>query len=115
MKKNIENQFPHNGELLKKIAKEEGLNYVALGKRMNMHPSSFAHSVKSESLQMRHWWKLGLALDRNLIAEIGESFPLHYETLREKELQSEIETLKSDIEKLKLELGIYKRILEESK
>ncbi|HBG40784.1 MAG TPA: hypothetical protein DDW85_05150 [Porphyromonadaceae bacterium] len=119
MTKENNTQLPHNGQWIMKAVEEEKISFAELGRRMGVDPSSFRQYGDSDSLQMRIWWKLGLAINRNLIAEIGDRFPVSYETKREKErvaernnLQKELEKAQAEIEKLKTQLEVYQRIVE---
>ncbi len=108
MKKNTEN-YPHNGNFLKKAIREKGLSSSELAQLTGHHPSLFPYYKRSASLSFKVLWNLGLSLERNLISELGESFPLAYETEREKALKKENEELKRELEIYKQVIGLTKK------
>lgn len=129
-KENTGNPMPHCGQLLKQAFDENGMTNAELARRMNLNVISFLSYFGNNSLQIRTLWNAGLAFERNLIAQIGDAFPVPYQTKREKELEEKLENVQNDalnvqndafntqkelqekIDKLQLELDIYKRIMD---
>lgn len=97
--------MPHNGFLLKKYINDSGQTITALAKEMDSSISVVLRQYKTYSLRTHVWWKLGLALNRNIFAELAEYFPIKYKTRREQELEVELEDIRKELE-------IYKRIID---
>ena len=118
MKDKETNCYPHNGQLLKEAIEERGMTINSFAQYIGASQPGIAYSTTRESLQIQVLWKLGLALERNLIAEIGDDFPIRFTTTREKELLAEQEKLiagqnelKREIEKLNIQIEVYKEVL----
>ncbi len=103
--------MPHNGKRLREAIFSEGITQTEMSRRMGVSPSTLQSYYKSESLQMSVWWRASKALRYNFIAEMGMQIPIDFATPRESELQKEVKTLQKKIEKLKIELNVYKDIM----
>ena len=103
--------YPHNGKLLTNYILNNRVNRVELARKMNVTPPTIYNYVKSESLQLNILWNASLALKHNFVAELAAILPVEFVTEREKGLQLQLETLQKEIEKLNLELSIYKTIV----
>ena len=108
---NAEKAMPHNGKLLADYIQNNRINRAELARKLNKSNTSVYQYAESPSLQMNILWKTSLALNYNFLAELGELLPVNYITVREKELQKQVETLQRELEKLNIELGAYKNIV----
>ncbi|HBK30467.1 MAG TPA: hypothetical protein DEF88_04350 [Porphyromonadaceae bacterium] len=118
MAKKDDAQFPHNGTYIMKAVDAERRTYSEIAERMNVHPTSFQQYRGRYSLQMSIWWRLSRALNRNLIAEIGDLLGIPYETRSEKACRLELENTraelaktKAELEKAKVQIEVYKSIV----
>jgi hypothetical protein len=103
--------MPHNGKFLSDYVLKNRINRAELARKMNVSNTSVYQYAESPTLQMGILWKASLALDFNFIAELGELLPVKHVSLREKELQEQVETLKKELEQLNIEIGVYKNII----
>ena len=103
--------FPHNGQLLTNFILKNRINRVELAPKMNIAPPTIYNYVNSRTLQMKVLWNASLALNHNFVAYLGELLPVEYVTKKEKELQLQVESLQKEIEKLNVELSVYKSIV----
>ena len=102
--KSTSKNMPHNGDLLKKYTKESGETKIILSRKMGYSDSMLSRLTETYSIRTHIWWELGLVINRNLFAEFAERFPVKYKSAREMEIETELE-------KVKTELEIYKRIV----
>ena len=103
--------FPHNGALLTNYILKHNVNRADLARRLNITAPSVYNYAGSSSLQLYILWKASLALKHNFVAELGDLLPVKFETVCEKELREQVESLQKELEKLSLELSIYKTIV----
>ena len=103
--------MPHNGNLLTNYVLNNKINRADLARKMNRSNTSIYQYAESPSLQMGILWKISLILNHNFIAELGEKLPVKYVTAREKELQAQLETLQKELDRLNIELSVYKNIM----
>ena len=109
-------KMPHNGNLLNKYIIESGKSAAMISREMGYSNSLVYHLLPTESLKMQVFWRLGLVMNRNVLAEIAEDFPVEHRSKRELKLESEIERLKKEFEKelndVKKELEVYRRLFD---
>lgn len=103
--------MPHNGKLLTNYLLNNQIVRAKLARKLNISNTSVYQYAESSSLQMHILWKASIALNHNFIAEVGEKLPVDYITTREKELQEQVETLQKELERLNIELEVYKNIV----
>ena len=103
--------MPHMGKMLADHFTTLPLTRVQLASRLNMWDTSLMRYLRRETFQVKVLWQLSLDLDRNFLAEMGEKLPVEHITAREKELEAQVATLQKDMEKLNIELGVYKNIM----
>lgn len=104
------NPYPHVGQLFIKHVKENNINRAALSRKMAVSKGVMNNYHKRKSMQMGIIWNLSIALNHNFVAQIAEQMPVDFETKKETALKNEIAALKDQIEKLEIELEVYKRI-----
>ena len=106
-----ENAYPHNGELLQNYFIKHKVNKAQLARRLGVAPTSITKYPESKSLQLGILWKVSQALNHNFVAELGEQLQVEYHTARELALEKELSELKKQLEKMEIELSVYKNIV----
>ena len=96
--------MPNNGNLLKRYLNDSNAQTARLTRKMGYSSMTLYRLMETYSIKTHYWWELGLALNRNIFAELGERFPVDYKTKRERELEAELSDVKKEVE-------IYKSIL----
>lgn len=105
------NAYPHNGEVLKKYFKEHNVNRAELARQLGVSPTTVMRYFDSQSLQLGILWKISLALKHNFVAELGEQLTVDYVTACEIDLKNQLAELKKQMEKMEIELSVYKNIV----
>ena len=109
------NNMPHNGKLLTDYLLKNDINRAGLARKMNVSNTSVYQYAGSPSLQMSILWKASIALNHNFVAELGELLPVKHKTGSEIQLEEEIKALEAQLEKLNLELSVYKDVISKFK
>ena len=109
------NNMPHNGKLLTDYLLKNDINRAGLARKMNVSNTSVYQYAGSPSLQMSILWKASIALNHNFVAELGELLPVKHKTGNEIQLEEEIKALEAQMEKLNLELSVYKDVISKFK
>ena len=104
------NPYPSIGQILVQFARLNHVNKSALGRAIGVSPKVVSDYFKRSSLQMGIIWNLSIVLNQNFLAQIAEQMPIDFETKNEVALKEEVLTLKEQIEKLAIELEVYKKI-----
>ena len=109
------NNMPHNGKFLTDYVLKNDINRAALARKMNVSNTSVYQYAVSPSLQMSILWKASIALNHNFVAELGELLPVEHKSGKEIQLEEEIKALEAQLEKLNLELSVYKDVISKFK
>ena len=109
------NNMPHNGKLLTDYLLKNDINRAGLARKMNVSNTSVYQYAGSPSLQMSILWKASIALNHNFVAELGELLPVKHKSGNEIQLEEKIKALEAQIEKLNLELSVYKDVISKFK
>ena len=109
------NNMPHNGKFLTDYLLKNDINRAGLARKMNVSNTSVYQYAGSPSLQMSILWKASIALNHNFVAELGELLPVKHKTGNEIQLEEEIKALEAQLEKLNLELSVYKDVISKFK
>ncbi|HRZ98372.1 MAG TPA: hypothetical protein P5084_12520 [Paludibacter sp.] len=107
----IVESYPHNGNILLRFLLDNKINRSAIARKMNISTSTMYQYAESPSLQLSILWKVSMATKHNFIAELGERLPVEYVSKRESELIKQLDDVKSELEKVKFELAVYKNIV----
>ena len=107
--------MPHNGKFLTDYVLKNDINRAGLARKMNVSNTSVYQYAESPSLQMSILWKASIALNHNFVAELGELLPVKHKTGNEIQLEEEIKALEARMEKLNLELSVYKDVISKFK
>ena len=117
----VSDSYPHNGKFLQDYIKKNGVNRAEMARKMNVSNSTVYQYAESPTLQLSVLWKASLALNHNFVAELGDLLPVAHDSKREAQLEKRIKELEIEleiktsiyekqIEKLKIELSVYKNI-----
>ena len=104
--------LPHMGRMLADHFTTIPFNQTQMARRLKIGDSSLMRYLGRDSFQVRVLWQFSVELNRNFLAELGELLPVAHTTAREKELEAQVATLQKDMEKLNIELGVYKNIMD---
>mgnify|MGYP003616581138 FL=1 len=105
------NAYPHNGEVLKQYFTKHNVNRAELARQLGVSPTTVMRYFDSQSLQLGILWKTSQVLKHNFVAELGEQLMVDYATVREIELENQLAELKKQLEKMEIELSVYKNIV----
>ena len=105
------NAYPHNGEVFKKYFTENNVNRAKLARQLGVTPTTVMRYFDSQSLQLGILWKTSQVLKHNFVAELGEQLMVDYTTAHEIELENQLTELKKQVEKMEIELSVYKNII----
>jgi orotate phosphoribosyltransferase-like protein len=103
--------YPHIGHFLRQYFAKNGINRATVARELNVAESTTTRYMAQESLQFGILWKISVAINRNLIADLASRLPIAFATPREIALETELETLQEELNALKLENKIYKDLL----
>jgi len=103
--------YPNIGRVLADYFKKQSINRAKLSRQLSVPSPSIVRYMEKETLQFKTIWNISVALNHNFIAEMGEKLPINHITVREAALQNQVETLQKELEKLNIELSVYKNIM----
>ena len=110
--------YPHAGKILENYLNKHMSNRTYVARQLGVAPTTVARYFESESLQLGILWKLSLITNHNFILDIGSQLPIDYPTPAAIQVQNqladkqkEIEDLQRQIERLNIELSVYKNIV----
>ncbi|MGK4566184.1 hypothetical protein [Flavobacterium sp. 3HN19-14] len=96
--------YPHIGQIIGDYMKAHNILNATVARRIGIATNGIGYYLQQESLQLGIIWKVGVAVGHNFLAEIAEQHPYWLPSAKELKLESEIEDLKKELE-------IYKRIV----
>jgi len=99
--------YQHNGRMLADYFEKHSINRSALARQIGVAPTTVLKYLESESLQFRILWKISIALKHNFVEELAAQLPLEVVVVKSEE-QLEME---KELERLKIELSVYKNIV----
>ena len=100
----------HVGNLLAWIIQEKHIKKKTVSQYLNVLPTTLNQYFKQPSVQVAILWRLSKALNYNLLIDIGERLKIPFETKVEKQLKEDLATKDAELEHLKIELNLLKRI-----
>lgn len=100
--------YQHNGKMLADYFAKYSVNRSELARKIGVAPSTVMKYLESESLQFRILWNISLALKHNFVAELAAQLPS--ETVAPIKSEEQI-ALEKELERLNIELGVYKSIV----
>jgi transcriptional regulator with XRE-family HTH domain len=100
----------HIGNLIAWVIQEKHLKKKDVSQYLNVLPTTLNQYFKQPSVQVAILWRLSKALNYNLLMDVGERLQIPFETKVEKELKEDLATKNGELEHLKIELNLLKRI-----
>src|SRR5204863_1414584 len=103
--------YPHIGRFLRQYFSKSDINRAELSRRIGVADSTSTSYIQRQSIQVGILCKMSIALKHNLLADLAMLLPVAFKTPREKELEMESETLKQEVNELKIDNKTYKNLL----
>ena len=101
----------HIGKMLAVYFDGLSKTQAQLARRLKMANSSLSRMLDRDSLNFTVLWNICLTMNHNFIAELGEKLPVEFVSTREKELQEQLSAKQMEIDKLNMELLLYKNFV----
>lgn len=105
--------YPHVGQFLRQYFAEKDVKRAMVARKLNVTNTTTTRYMVQESLQFGILWKISLAINHNLLADLASRLPIAFKTPREKALETELKSLQEEVNALKLENKIYKELLQQ--
>ena len=103
--------YPHIGQFLRQYFAKHGVNRAAVARELNVADTSTTRYLSQGSLQFGILWKISVAVNHNLLADLASRLPIPFKTPREIALETELKAMQEELNALKLENKIYKELL----
>jgi hypothetical protein len=103
--------YPHIGQFLRQYFTKNEVNRAAVARELGVAQTSTTRYLTQESLQFGILWKISVATNHNLLADLASRLPIAFVTPREKALETELKAAQEELNALKLENKIYKDLL----
>lgn len=103
--------YPHIGQYLRQYFTKNGVNRAAVARELGVADTSTTRYLVQESLQFGILWKISVAINHNLLADLASRLPIAFATPREIALEAELKAVQEELNALKLENKIYKDLL----
>ena len=101
----------HNGKMLQSRIEKSHLLQVRIAERMGVNPSTLISFYQRYDLRTNTLWKAAEALNYNFFFDLGMQLPPDMESALNTSLQKRIKELEAENERLKIENGVYEKIL----
>src|SRR6187431_613594 len=88
--------YPHIGNFLRAYFDKNSINRAAVSRKIDVVDSTTTRYLYQDSIQFGILWKISLALNHNLLADLAARLPIPFTTAREKELEKELQTLQQE-------------------
>ncbi len=105
------NTLPHMGSLIKQRILEKKLTFAEVCRRINIKQPVMNGYFEQPSLQTKIIWKISIAIEHNLFADLIEKLPPAIQNANNTSFQQTIKLQEEEIKDLKKEIVIYKEIL----
>ena len=103
--------YPHIGQFLRQYFSKNGVNRAELSRQLGVSDSTSTGYMRQESLQFGILWKMSVALNHNLLADLASRLPIPFASAREAALELELKALQEELKELQIENKAYKNIL----
>lgn len=100
----------HVGNLIAWMIQEKNLKKKDIAQYLAVLPTTLNQYFKQPSVQVAILWRLSKALNYNLLMDVGERLKIPFETKVEKQLKEDLAVKNAELEHLKIELNLLKRI-----
>lgn len=111
LKKKYQNQgeftYPHLGRLIAEKMAEHNVSKAELARRLGVGPSTVHSYTKLQSVQFGILWKIGIAINHNFFTDLMPFLPKYMSGSIQNANSQEVESLKQEVE-------IYKKLVIES-
>ncbi len=105
------NTLPHMGSLIKQRILEKKLTFAEVCRRINVKQPVINGYFLQPTLQTKIIWKLSIAIEHNLFADLIEKLPENVQNANHTAFQQTIKKQEEEIKDLNKEIAIYKEIL----
>ena len=105
------NMHPDMGNFIHYHILQHKIKKADVARAIQVAPTSLNEYFKKHSLPFTTLWKLSLAMEHNFITQLGEYFPVPYETKREKALKEQLAEKDAIIQKMEIQMEVYERLL----
>ena len=99
---------PHIGQFLRKYVKEKRIYQAAWGRRQGVTAVTIARYFKRETMKISTLFTISQVLKYNFFREIADMLPPEFPSRTEHPLVVENEKLKKEIERLQLQVEVWK-------
>lgn len=100
----------HVGNLIAWMIQEKNLKKKDIAQYLAVLPTTLNQYFKQPSVQVAILWRLSKALNYNLLMDVGERLKIPFETKVEKQLKEDLAVKNTELEHLKIELNLLKKI-----
>jgi transcriptional regulator with XRE-family HTH domain len=100
----------HIGNLVAWFIQEKHLKKADIARKLNVIPTTLNQYFKQPSIQVGILWRLSLAMEYNLLADVAQRLPIAFETNVEEALKKTLSEKEAEIQHLKIELNLLKKI-----
>ncbi|WP_264565067.1 hypothetical protein [Flavobacterium sp. N3904] len=104
--------YPHIGQFLRQYFANNNINRADVSRQLGVADSTSTRYLVQESLQFGILWKISVAVNHNLLADLASRLPIVFVSPREKELETQLKAAQEELNTLKLENKLYKGLLQ---
>ena len=108
--KKREDDSPDLGNFIHWHIQENNIKKRIVSDYLGVRSTTLNRYFKQSSFQWSILWRVCRAININLIMDMGERLGIPYETKAEKALKAVLEEKEKEIEKLKIQLGVYEQM-----
>lgn len=87
------------------------MNRSVLAKQLDVTAGVVYDYLKKPSLQLSIVWRISNILGYNLLMHLGEQLPVAYTTQKEQDLQTKVDALETELEKLRGENQLLRDLI----
>ena len=98
------------GNFVRWHIEQNKIKKLIIAEYLDVSPTTLNQYFKQSSFQFSILWRISLAVKHNFIMELGEKLNIPYETKAETELKAQLLQKEKEIEKLEIQLQVYKEI-----
>jgi len=108
------NTHPDMGNFIHYHIQQNKIKKADLARALNVAPTSLNDYFKKPSLSFTTLWNLSLAMNHNFVSQLGEYFPVPFETIREKALKEQLAEKEAIIQKMEIQLETFREMMKKS-
>jgi hypothetical protein len=110
-KKGLGEHYPLIGNFIHYHIIQNNIKKSDVAGALGILPTGLNDYFKRDSLQFAILWKLSMIMKHNFIAQLGEHLPIPFETRREKALLEQLTEKEAIIQKMEIQLQVFKEII----